>query len=98
MADRATALSLYSQVRPHLQQALLQGYKGCMPDASLFAPAQAKSDLEGRKVKLAKVRGTPGLKEEKISEAEHEVAEAEQRVCTALPAAATFSPEQPRHS
>mmetsp|Transcript_17343 Transcript_17343/g.29662 ORF Transcript_17343/g.29662 Transcript_17343/m.29662 type:complete len:437 (-) Transcript_17343:572-1882(-) len=56
MADRASALSLYSQ---------------------------AKSELESRKARLAKVRGTPGLKEEKISEAEADVADAEQRVRSA---------------
>ncbi len=33
-----------------------------------------------RKVRLAKLRGTPGLKEERITEAEREVAEAEARV------------------
>lgn len=41
---------------------------------------QAKGDLDGKKVRLAKLRGTPGLKEEKISEAEREVVEAEQKV------------------
>lgn len=31
-------------------------------------------------MRLAKLRGTPGLKEDKISEAEREVTEAEQKV------------------
>mmetsp|Transcript_21494 Transcript_21494/g.59509 ORF Transcript_21494/g.59509 Transcript_21494/m.59509 type:complete len:451 (+) Transcript_21494:211-1563(+) len=48
--------------------------------AALSQLTQAKSDLDGRKVKLAKLRGTPGLKEEKITEAEREVEDGEARV------------------
>lgn len=44
---------------------------------------QAKSDLDGKKVRLAKLRGTPGLKEEKIAEAERDVNEADQRLQSA---------------
>lgn len=44
---------------------------------------QAKSDLDSKKVKLAKLRGTPGLKEDKIAEAERDVNEADQRLRSA---------------
>ncbi len=41
--------------------------------------SQAKSDLDSKKVRLAKLRGTPGLKEDKIAETERDVNEADQR-------------------
>ena len=44
---------------------------------------QAKSDLDSKKVRLAKLRGTPGLKEDKIAEAERDVNEADQRLQSA---------------
>jgi len=47
---------------------------------ALGAYVQAKGDLDGKKVKLAKLRGTPGLKDEKIVEAEREVSDADTKV------------------
>ncbi|KAG2492390.1 hypothetical protein HYH03_009336 [Edaphochlamys debaryana] len=48
--------------------------------AALAAYSQAKSDLDSKKVRLAKLRGTPGLKEDKIAETERDVNEADQRL------------------
>ncbi|PNW82491.1 hypothetical protein CHLRE_06g281050v5 [Chlamydomonas reinhardtii] len=48
--------------------------------AALTAYSQAKSDLDSKKVRLAKLRGTPGLKEDKIAETERDVNEADQRL------------------
>ncbi|PNH00419.1 Sorting nexin 1, partial [Tetrabaena socialis] len=48
--------------------------------AALSAYSLAKSDLDLKKVRLAKLRGTPGLKEDKIAETERDVNEADQRL------------------
>lgn len=48
--------------------------------AALAAYSQAKSDLDSKKVRLAKLRGTPGHKEDKVAEAERDVNEADQRL------------------
>ncbi|GFR51023.1 hypothetical protein Agub_g13350 [Astrephomene gubernaculifera] len=48
--------------------------------AALAAYSQAKSDLDSKKVRLARLRGTPGLKEDKIAETERDVNEADQRL------------------
>lgn len=47
---------------------------------ALSAYVQVKGDLDGKKVKLAKLRGTPGLQEARIAEAERDVTEAEDKV------------------
>lgn len=49
----------------------------CLP---AVCPLQAKSDLDSKKVRLAKLRGTPGHKEDKVAEAERDVNEADQRL------------------
>jgi hypothetical protein len=42
--------------------------------------SQAKGDLDGKKVRLARLRGTPGLAEGKVVEAEREVTDSEDKV------------------
>ncbi|GLC46599.1 hypothetical protein PLESTB_001222000 [Pleodorina starrii] len=60
----------------------IKSVQGAMADraAALSAYSQAKSDLDSKKVRLAKLRGTPGLKEDKIAETERDVNEADQRL------------------
>lgn len=48
--------------------------------ASLSALQQAKSDMDTKKVKLNKLRATPGSKDDKVAEAERDLNEADQRV------------------
>ena len=48
--------------------------------AALATLAQARSDVEVKRGRLAKLRGTPGIREEKAAEAERELNEAQQRV------------------
>lgn len=48
--------------------------------AALSAYQHAKSEVDSKKVKLNKLRATPGAKEERIAEAERELQEAEQNV------------------
>jgi sorting nexin-1/2 len=47
---------------------------------ALSAYVQAKGDFETKKIRLAKLRGTPGLKEDKLTEAERDVNVADQQV------------------
>jgi sorting nexin-1/2 len=47
--------------------------------AALAEWRQAKLDAEARRARLAKLRGTPGIKEERVAEAERELAAAQQR-------------------
>lgn len=51
--------------------------------AALAAAHAARGDLEAKKVKLARLRSTPGAGADKAAEAEREVAEAERRVTEA---------------
>jgi hypothetical protein len=48
--------------------------------AALAATAAAKHDLDAKKVRYAKLRGTPGSASDKLLEAERDVADAEGRV------------------
>lgn len=48
--------------------------------AALAALSQARTDVEIKRGRLAKLRGTPGIREEKAAEAERELNEAQQRV------------------
>lgn len=43
-------------------------------------PLQAKGELDSKKVRHAKLRATPGAKEESVSAAERDVSEGELRV------------------
>lgn len=55
--------------------------KATMADRStaLAALTQARADVDTRRTKLAKLRGTPGIKEEKVAEAERDLNEAQHR-------------------
>ncbi len=46
---------------------------------ALAALSQARNDVDVRRGKLAKLRGTPGIREEKAAEAERELNEAQKR-------------------
>ncbi|KAK9843542.1 hypothetical protein WJX81_008116 [Elliptochloris bilobata] len=61
---------------------LVRSAKAVMADrgAALSALQHAKADMETRRGKLLKMRGVPGIKEEKVSEAERELNEAQRRV------------------
>ncbi|KXZ44879.1 hypothetical protein GPECTOR_61g832 [Gonium pectorale] len=73
-ADFAAPLKEYARTIKSVQAAMADRA------AALTAYSQAKSDLDNKKVRLAKLRGTPGLKEDKIAETEREVNEADQRL------------------
>ncbi|KAL6765438.1 subunit of retromer complex [Haematococcus lacustris] len=79
--SRADAMAVSFEAPLKESARTIKGVQTAMADraAALSTFAQAKSELDGRKVRLAKLRGTPGLKEEKISDAERDVAEGEAR-------------------
>lgn len=47
--------------------------------AALAAYQQARGDVDVRRQRLAKLRGTPGIREERVSEAERDLSDAQQR-------------------
>ncbi|BDA48046.1 Sorting nexin-2 [Coccomyxa sp. Obi] len=61
---------------------MVKSAKAVMADRSLALGAlqQARADVDAKRTKLAKLRGTPGIKEEKVSEVERELNEAQHRV------------------
>ena len=44
-----------------------------------LVPVQARGEVDARRQRLAKLRGTPGIREERVSEAERELWDAQQR-------------------
>ena len=40
---------------------------------------QARSEVDARRMRLAKLRGTPGIREERVSEGERDLSDAQQR-------------------
>lgn len=80
--QRADALAVNFEAPLHEFARSIKSVQVAMADraAALSAFVQAKGDLDGKKVRLAKLRGTPGLKEERMTEAEREVVEAEEKV------------------
>ncbi|KAK9907498.1 hypothetical protein WJX75_004827 [Coccomyxa subellipsoidea] len=61
---------------------MVRSAKAVMADRSLALGAlqQARADVDAKRTKLAKLRGTPGIKEEKRSEVERELNDAQHRV------------------
>ncbi|KAK9806881.1 hypothetical protein WJX72_006093 [[Myrmecia] bisecta] len=61
---------------------MVKSAKAVMADRSnaLAALQQARADVDSKRTKLAKLRGTPGIKEEKVGEAERELNEASHKV------------------
>lgn len=47
--------------------------------AALQAYQQARGDVDARRTRLAKLRGTPGVREERVAEAERDLSDAQQR-------------------
>ncbi|KAG2447746.1 hypothetical protein HYH02_007204 [Chlamydomonas schloesseri] len=82
--SKARSEALVNEFAAPLKEAArtIKSVQAAMGDraAALTAYSQAKSDLDSKKVRLAKLRGTPGLKEDKIAETERDVNEADQRL------------------
>ncbi|KAL4452515.1 hypothetical protein ABPG75_008177 [Micractinium tetrahymenae] len=59
----------------------VRAVKKVMADRSgaLAALQQARSDVDARRQRLAKLRGTPGIREERVAEAERDLADAQQK-------------------
>ncbi len=83
--QRCDALNIHLMQSCNPSQLFFPGAKCVSSTPSCILPhlcdfPQAKGDLDGKKLRLARLRGTPGLPEVKVSEAERETAEAEERV------------------
>lgn len=44
-----------------------------------LATPQARGDVDAKRARLAKLRGTPGVREERVAEAERDLGDAQQR-------------------
>ncbi len=59
---------------------LLPTHLPCLcPSTPLYIPLQARSDVDAKRARLAKLRGTPGVREERVAEAERDLGDAQQR-------------------
>lgn len=86
LSPQRRALHLFTQLMSFLSYGALCPHVATLPAKPEpvcrgCGACQAKGDFETKKIRLAKLRGTPGLVEAKLSEAERDVNVAEQQVC-----------------
>ncbi|GAX81957.1 hypothetical protein CEUSTIGMA_g9385.t1 [Chlamydomonas eustigma] len=81
--QRAERLSATFEIPLQQQARAIKSVQSAMSDRSvaLSAYVLAKGDLDSKKLRLARLRATPGLSEGKVVEAERETMDAEEKVC-----------------
>lgn len=81
LMEQATSLATSFEAPLKEFVRLVKSAKQTIQDRStaLAALTQARDEVDSRRTKLAKLRGTPGLKEEKVAEAERDLNEAQHK-------------------
>ncbi|CAD7699120.1 unnamed protein product, partial [Ostreobium quekettii] len=90
--DSANALSFQFEAPLKEFTRMMKSVRAVMVDRTnaLSILQQAKADLDAKRVKMNKLRGTPGIKEEKVLEAERERDQADLRLKNAKAAYETI--------